>query len=126
MNNLNRHIIDKPTISFSNSEYYKLKRVFTTTIKNPLPEAKLLQALKIHYNDLSQHMIQYDCTYKDYSEDGHYAIDKLYELPKSDLILLIFLSDEYDQIFTTIRRYTPNKWVHYKEHEGCIFQVELP
>jgi len=92
--------------------YYKLK-VFNDT--EGIKKAKLLEAIKIHYNDLNPELIKYDTTY------GNGA----YPLPKTDLILLIFETVGNVEIFTTIRRYTPNKWVYYKKAEGEIFEVVI-
>lgn len=82
------------------------------------PEAELLQALRIHYKDLSEPMITYDTLYV---ED---KVMDIYELPETELILLIFKSSIGAFIFTTLRRYTPKKWDYYKASEGEIFKVE--
>lgn len=95
------------SIKFSEN-YYKL----------PLPmpfRATLMQCIKVHYKELSKTFIAYDTEYT----NGNY------ELPKTDLILLILLTriccqDANDGIyaFTTIRRWTPEKWSFYKSLEG--------
>lgn len=81
------------------------------------PKAKLIQALKIHYNDLSKNMIEYDTVY---SKNGEVFF---YNLPRTDLILLIFAQPT--KIFTTIRRYTPNKWEYYKKNVGQMFKIVI-
>ena len=73
----------------------------------------LIQVLKIHYNDLSEYMLRYDATISD--------SDEMYPVPKCELILLIFQSSK-NMIFTTIRRYTPEKFRYYKDAEGEIFE----
>lgn len=99
-------------IKFSN-EYFKLANIYNKIGKK---EARLMQAIKIHYNDLNKELIKYDTTY------GNGA----YPLPKTDLILLIFNAYQYKGgVFTTIRRYTPNKWVYYKKAEGELFEVVI-
>ena len=78
---------------------------------------KLIQVLKIRYNDLSKEMIEYDT--KIYESDYPWKED-YYKLPKTDLILLIFQSDR-NMIFTTIRRFTEKKFEYYKKAVGEYF-----
>ncbi len=87
-------------IKFSHKDYHKFF--------HKLPwDVTLLQCFKIHYKDLSKDFIEYDTEY----EGGRY------ELPETDLIVLILLS--YDgKCLTTIRRFTPRKWKYYKSLEG--------
>ena len=93
--------------------YYKLANVYSEHQAGK--KARLLQVLKIHYNDLSDNIIQYDTTYDS---------DEQYQLPKTDLILLIFNASQYNGgLFTTIRRYTSEKWKYYKDSQGEIFEV---
>lgn len=105
-------------IRFSH-DYKKFEGLIHT--KDPLSDnmkVLLLNVLKINYKDLSGEMIKYDAEYK-----GEYGM-KMYELPKGDLILLIFQTN-YGKIFTTIRRYTKEKWDYYKKSEGEIFKLEI-
>jgi len=81
-------------------------------------QVNLIQALKIHYDDLEPQMIRYDATYT----RNHHVRE--YKLPKTDLILLIFQRFP-NVIFTTIRRYTPKKWQYYKENVGEYFEVDI-
>jgi hypothetical protein len=84
--------------------------------KMPLPmpfKAMLMQAIKVNYKELSRCFIAYDTEFK----------DGAYELPKTDLILLILITniDDTDDtafVFTTMRRFTPEKWKFYKSLEG--------
>jgi len=87
-------------ITFSH-DYYKFadQRLPFTTV--------LVQCLKAHYNDLSRCFIAYDTTH----DEGQYP------LPKTDLIVLLLMSPD-KKLFTTVRRYTPEKWKHYKALEG--------
>ena len=77
---------------------------------------RLIQVLKIHYDDLSKWMVDYDS--KIYESNEHYPI------PKGYLILLIFQSDK-NMIFTTLRRYTIEKYAYYKKREGLLFNREF-
>lgn len=93
-------------ITFSH-KYFKLS-------KSETEKVRLLQVLKINRSELSKEMIEYDTAYS----NGHY------ELPNGDLILLIFSTLSYtSSIFTTIRRYTTEKWLYYKDLEGEIFKI---
>ena len=90
-------------------------------LKDPLSDnlkVLLLNAFKINHKDLFKEMIKYDAEYK-----GEYGIN-MYELPKGDLILLIFQTN-YRKIFTTIRRYTEEKFEYYKKSEGELFQLVI-
>lgn len=78
--------------------------------------AILLQVFKTHYNELSRFLIEDDTSYFDQGKMGNYP------LPKTDLILLIFRGYN-GKMFTTIRRYTPQKWEYYKNSEGEDFKV---
>lgn len=92
-------------IKFSH-DYYK----FTV---NKLPfSATLVQCFKINYKDLSRCFVAYDIAY----DEGDCP------LPKTDLIVLLLMDNE-KRLFTTARRYTPDKWKHYKKHEGESFKL---
>lgn len=79
--------------------------------KLPL-NVELLQCFKVHKKTLSESFITYDTTY----ESG------CYELPNTDLIvLLLWIPDEF--CFTTIRRFTPQKWDYYKNLEGEMVKL---
>jgi len=101
-------------IKFSN-QYTKLNRAFFIGRNR---EARLLQAIKIHHNDLSGDMITYDTEYFNPTR-------KFYDLPRTDLIFLVFQSRTLMRLFTTIRRYTPSKWKYYKKAEGELFEVVI-
>jgi len=106
----------KRTIKFSN--WYKKFDNLPLYSKRGNYSARLLQAIKIHYNDLSKYLIVYDTQYQN---------DKMYKLPKTDLILLIFWTGDVESqgIFTTIRRFTSKKWDYYKQSEGELFDIDL-
>lgn len=89
-----------PEIKFSH-EYYKF-----VGCKLPF-EAVLLQCFKVNYKELSRCFMAYDTSF----DGGEYP------LPKSDLIVLLLMFDDR-KLFTTVRRYTPDKWDYYKSLEG--------
>lgn len=87
-------------------------------------KAELLQALAVDDKDLSDAFIRYDTEFADIpSISGKITGYQrgCYELPKGKLILLIFKNSH--GIFTTIRRWTPEKWKYYKGNEGSEFEV---
>lgn len=94
-----------PKIKFTH-DYYKFADKKLPFI------ATLIQCFKIHYNDLSRCFIAYDTTY----DEGEYP------LPKTDLIVLLLMFDD-KKLFTTVRRFTLQKWKYYKSLEGK--EVEL-
>lgn len=89
---------------------------FATKVCSAYPRAKLLQAIKIHFNDLSKCFVNYDTLF----DGGNY------ELPHTNLILLILITDWRQDVFTTIRRFTPEKWRYYKKSEGEWFNLVSP
>lgn len=80
-------------------------------------KAILLQCFQTHYNELSEVFKEYDTTFvrKDTFSTGHY------QLPKTDLIVLLLQFGEYT--FTTIRRYTDEKWEYYIDNIGKEFKI---
>ena len=104
-----------PEIKFSH-EYMKFEDIM-------LPfKAVLLQCFRIHKSELSNAFIAYDTTY-----DGGQ-----YELPNTELIVLLLFVPEREVIddvvldsfcFTTIRRFTPQKFRYYKSLEGKTVRV---
>jgi len=103
-------------IKFSHS-YLKFGYV---SINGNGSKAELLQALEVEDFQLSPVFSRYDTEYADIPPTEG-KINGCYELPKGKLILLIFLTKH--GIFTTIRRWTPEKWKYYKGNEGHSFEV---
>lgn len=81
-------------------------------------KATLLQCVKTHFNDLSEIFKEYDTCYFSQREFNE---TKNYQLPRTELIILILQFGEY--IFTTIRRYTPKKWEYYLNNTGKEFKI---
>jgi hypothetical protein len=101
---------DMKPIKFS----HRYAKMLFAEVTNGEP-VKLLQALLTERLELSPDFITYDTEFAD--EDGFYP------LPNGKLILLIFRSAK--GIFTTIRRWTPEKWKYYRACEGHVFEVVI-
>lgn len=93
------------TIKFSH-EYVKLYHQ---------EHAILIAMFKTTKLKLSDMLISYDTIYV---EDG---VKKYFDIPDGELIYLLFLGD-FNIPFSTIRRYTPKKYIYY---EKCIRQKFL-
>ena len=81
-----------------------------------LYKAILLQIFKIHYKDLSKVFISYDTEI--------FGTLEFYKLPKTDLLVLFFISKGEDA-FTTIRRWTPEKFDYYSKLVGQEVKIEI-
>lgn len=80
--------------------------------------AKLVGLYTCDYSELSCFLEEYDTKY--YAGGfKHY-----YQLPDAKLIVLLFLSDN-DVLWTTIRRFTEEKFRYYKESVGKIFEIVI-
>lgn len=83
---------------------------------------RLLEVFKTHYNNLSRHFVVYDTEY----------LCGYYELPKTELLVLILISSEEnasgglnEHLWTTIRRWTPEKEAYYRRMRGEIFDIVI-
>ena len=94
------------TIKFSH-QYEKMPRADC---------ASLLQVFKIHYKDLSEFFIHYDTQI--------YNSSLRYDLPKTDLIVLL-LRSPMGAIWTTVRRWTPQKEIYYRGIMGQMVQIKI-
>jgi len=99
-----------PKIHFSN-EYFKLMGCDRRAI--------LLNVFKTHYNELDKNFIAYDTCYED--EKGNLLY---YKLPKTELLCLLFFSRN-GELFTTLRRFTPEKERYYESMVGKWFYIEV-
>lgn len=79
--------------------------------------AKLLDVININIENLSNCFLNYD------------TANGLFGLPrKGDYMMLIFLKDGklfHDNLFTTLRRRTPEKEKFYRESIGTWFDIEI-
>jgi hypothetical protein len=101
-----------PQIKFSH-KYQKLLNSHNDVIET----ATLLQVIPVNLEDLSQYFLDYD------TEKGTYEIPK-----RGKYLMLIFLKEHEDyttdlNLFTTLRRFTPEKFSFYSGNVGKVFQV---
>ncbi len=99
-------------IKFSHS-YEKLKR---NSVKGfgeweDTTEAKLLDVIPINLETLSKTFLEYD------TDGGKY------KLPKKGAYLMLIFQKTVNNIFTTLRRQTPEKEKYYRENIGNFFNV---
>lgn len=81
--------------------------------------ARLLRVIKVDHFELSDEFIEYDTSYcADNSEKSHYP------LPKTALLILVFLGDELIP-FTTARRWTKEKEEYYQRGVGMNFEIVI-
>ena len=97
------------TIKFSH-RYTKLPDTISSG-----DEVTLLEVLNSRFQDLHPAFIKYDAT----TDEGD-----LYPLPKTgSCLVLIFIFN--DEIFTTVRRQTPEKEKYYKGLRGEVLQLVI-
>ena len=75
-------------------------------------EIVLMDVIDIKLEKLSEKFLFYDTNF------GEYKLPK-----KGDYLMLIFKKTEYD-IFTTLRRRTPEKERYYRSKIGEVFEIE--
>lgn len=103
--------MNQPEISFSH-DYFKIVAVDKSA-------NNLLLVFRTHYDKLDKDFIAYDTCYED--KDGNMCF---YELPKTEVLVLLFFSKN-GELFTTIRRFTPQKETYYKSLIGKWFKVVI-
>lgn len=91
----------------------KFSETYTKIPKVVLKEKQsmLLACFEVHYDELHKFFIDYDTEF----EGGQYR------LPNAPLIVLLLKWDGI--LWTTIRRYTREKWEYYKNLEGETFEI---
>lgn len=80
--------------------------------------SQLLEVLVADKKDLSERFIRYDTFYG----------KGFYELPNGKLLILLLrsLSDRFpDALWTTVRRWTPEKEAYYRRMRGEIFDIVI-
>lgn len=83
----------------------------------------LLEVFKTNSEDLCKQFVEFDAIYH---ADTDEAV-KFYPLPKGEVLVLLFESNSgYNPnygVWTTVRRYTPEKEAYYKARRGQKFDV---
>ena len=103
-------------IRFSHRGYCKLNGV------DVCAPVKLLEVFQKHYTDLSDIYKGYDTSYLiDGVRDGVKSMG-FYQLPNALLLVLLF-EDKHGKVFTTMRRYAPDKWDYYRRMRGEEFKI---
>lgn len=105
----------EPKIKFSH-QYLKFDG-------NEMPfSGKILQIFVCDRKELSQAFIDYDTVYK-----NEYEAEGWYPLPNGKLIVILICTDGHfagnGSLFTTIRRYTPEKWTYYSGLVGKKVEI---
>jgi hypothetical protein len=78
--------------------------------------ALLSQVLIVERAELSNNFVDYDTRYD-------FGANNCYQLPSGKLIMLLLLSEGV--LWTTIRRWTPEKEKYYKSQMGSVFKIEV-
>ena len=90
------------------SHYYgKLHQVPLIT------QAKLLETIQVKLEDLSPAFLAYD------TDNGKY------KLPVQGLYIMLIFEKKNSNIFTTIRRFTPQKYEYFSSKRGEKFKIEI-
>ena len=90
------------------SHYYgKLHQVPLIT------QAKLLETIQVRLEDLSPAFLAYD------TDNGKY------KLPVQGLYIMLIFEKKNSNIFTTIRRFTPQKYEYFSSKRGEKFKIEI-
>jgi len=84
-------------------------------------EARLIESRTINGKNLHKDLIEYDTKF--IVDEEVNSVD-YYQLPKSELIQLIFLGNNGIP-FCTLRRYTPDKEVYYHRLIGYDFKITI-
>ena len=108
-------------IKFSN-KYYKM---YNNRYEELPKDTKLLEVLRCKSEDLHKEFILYDTQIV----TPRNTEVKKYKLPKGEVIIL-FLFSIFDwanrgMLWTTIRRYTPEKHDYYRKSRGKTFNIEM-
>lgn len=98
-----------------------MKKIKFSHMYSKLPEncgrARLIQIFMVERSEkLSKEFLEYDTKYYDGFED------QFYKLPKGKVLILLFLAVD-GTLFTTIRRWTPNKETYYNNCIGMEFKI---
>ena len=128
MNKSNSELIGDFPIKFSH-EYNKFPRFDSTGL--PCNLALLRQVFIVDKKELSESFISYDTTYIMDSnvENSESITSGHYPLPEGKLIVLFLEgildtnTKEVREMFTTVRRWTPQKEVFYRSKMGKLADI---
>lgn len=98
-------------ITFSH-KYYKIPNYVTC--------ATLCFITKTTIQELSKTFLDYDTVFITEGGVGHYDLSNL-----KDVIILTFLPGSGNSLFTTIRRWTPQKEEYYRSKIGQLFEIVI-
>ena len=86
-------------------------------------KADLIQIFVVDKKELSEIFLDYDTTYSEYTDDNKTGIATVghYPLPNGKLIVLLLNTN--GKVWTTIRRWTPEKEKYYRECIGETFEI---
>lgn len=83
--------------------------------------AILIRMEEIHdIRHLPENFRAYDTVYSDSQGNKKY-----YQLKTNQRYLVLYFMDTKGTLFTTIRRWTPEKWLYYFESQGYSFDINV-
>jgi len=88
-------------------------------------ETSLMEVLTASTEDLAEGFIEYDTTY--YERNGSVLIKQNYPLPKGKVLILILNSPYAFKyvLWTTVRRWTPEKEKYYRSIRGQNVEIVI-
>ncbi len=117
------------TIKFSNEH----KKLPTGALVNTV-KTELIQVLIVDKKDLSERFVRYDTIFHTYQEqpntEREQTVENFYPLPKGKLLLLFLFSThpplkDTGNLWTTLRRWTPDKEKYYRHLVGQQINIEV-
>lgn len=106
------------TIKFS--EIYEKMPCYSGS---PPKYAILLEVFKVKTKELHPRFIEYDTIYFD-KEKNNFSY---YQLAEGEVLILLLKSEFslHQELWTTIRRFTPQKYEYYKNSKGEQFKIDI-
>ncbi len=77
-------------------------------------------------SELTDKFVDYDTRYLEYDCNGMWSEQKVnhFPLPPNKYMILVFIGNEFIP-FTTVRRFTEEKYSYYKSEVGNVFNINL-
>ena len=110
----------KPKIKF-NHHYLKLDFLYDLIYDK---KTYLIGVSKVHIERLPQDFIRYDTAYRGQKVESGGFYTELYPLPEKGTYLLLVLFT-YDNVWTTLRKWTPEKEKKYKALVGQEVEIVI-